>query len=660
MQMRIRGELRSTLLGLGMSVFAAFGLSGCGGGGGNGPGGPSGGSMTPLARAAVLDAVKDKFGTLPGTNTAADNQAMVAYLKSRPEFTQTGSNAGGVWAHFSDGQLLMVFNDRAFTDDSRSAGITPPTRAQAIDLPTAKQCRVLNTFDPAADGRADQIRQMLTKNGYTSAGSDATVEGLKNVKGDGVLYIDAHGNISDEATKPQLWMTTNEPYSVAAMAKYDADFKAGRVAYGVTKRLGRNPDGSVSETTVPSGNLIISDQFVSTYWKFSQNSFVFINACSSDNALFRAACIKAGAGLYAGWTVPVLDTAAAKAGRFLVDHMLGANTASPKETPNQRPFDYAALAADMHNRQLDNDGTAQLKFTPGNSTFGLLAPSIAYMSVDEQKKELTLTGIFGTDGSKAKITVGGTEIAVKQWGFNAVIADLPTDLNGDVIITVNGHRSNAVPLTEWTGDLTWTQTDTVSPYTVEIKTHVKFRADVHAHRDQPHKDPIETIVPYNAEQQVSTSKYSASGTVFGNGGNATLTGNGEVPLVSTAFDPRGSGADSFYFNGDVNTQTMKLDISYASRVLEGIKMVANPGPVTIDFPVVATPAIFVNDITWTLPLNSDFSVSDGELNKTISGHGGDGQVKFKWHFTVESAPDPSRGEDSDPSRAVRSRRAAVR
>ena len=84
----------------------------------------------------------------------------------------------------------------------------------------------------------------------------------------------------------------------------------------------------------------------------------------------------------------------------------------------------------------------------------MLAPSIEYITVDDYYGKMSIHGLFG-DNSMAdgKVTVGGQEVNVPIWGPYLLICDLPATgagSSGNVIVNVNGHESNIVPLSEWT------------------------------------------------------------------------------------------------------------------------------------------------------------------------------------------------------------------
>src|ERR1043165_2091419 len=96
-----RPRLNLILLSLALVIAA-----GCGGG-------SHGVTGTPAdSRDVLFSAIAAKFDAFDGTNPANENQQMLAYLKTRPEFVESGlSDAGGVWGRFADGSTMAIANN---------------------------------------------------------------------------------------------------------------------------------------------------------------------------------------------------------------------------------------------------------------------------------------------------------------------------------------------------------------------------------------------------------------------------------------------------------------------------------------------------------------------------------------------------------------------
>ena len=91
-------SMKQAISSISFLLFAVAILS-CAGCGGGGSGSPSGGGSGPRdSRAVLFDTIAAKFASFDGANPEQENQQMLAFLKTRTEFEETGlSEAGGVW-----------------------------------------------------------------------------------------------------------------------------------------------------------------------------------------------------------------------------------------------------------------------------------------------------------------------------------------------------------------------------------------------------------------------------------------------------------------------------------------------------------------------------------------------------------------------------------
>src|SRR5205823_1748555 len=81
-------------------------------------------TLTPEQRTAALEAVRAKSESLiRGIDRNAENQVMLDFIRSRPEFSDSGISPDScVWAEYLDGVLLVVINNRD-PDPANGAGI---------------------------------------------------------------------------------------------------------------------------------------------------------------------------------------------------------------------------------------------------------------------------------------------------------------------------------------------------------------------------------------------------------------------------------------------------------------------------------------------------------------------------------------------------------
>jgi hypothetical protein len=123
-------------------------------------------------------------------------------------------------------------------------------------------------------------------------------------------------------------------------------------------------------------------------------------------------------------------------------------------------------------------------------------PSIEEMQVAETPSAGTLTilGAFPTAQGTVQITDanGVHALPVTTWMTNVVVATLPAGGTGSAgtveVLSSGGVPSNAVPLTQWSGQLTYTENDSIPNLsgqsgsgsgTIQAIYNLVFRSDVH-------------------------------------------------------------------------------------------------------------------------------------------------------------------------------------
>jgi hypothetical protein len=489
-------------------------------------------------RLAALKELGRKFESLPGKDFEADNQAMLTWIQGRPEYEASGiSKSGSVWARFTDGRVVGLLRSRdakgrpirgssgggASIMDKATCGFAKADQKSKFMLPSSRQVRILNHPDMldrfGTRVLPSQAAQWFEAAGYTLAHGDASVEGLKKTRGDGIFCYDTHGGYFPvNGQGPDV---VNFASATRVDAEHDSlyadDHHEGRIVHCYI-----HISGTGSET----GWYGITPAFVTKYMSFADNAFVFLNACHSaaDHTMCNAFFEKR-ASVYAGWTDVVNGPSAYQASTFLFDRLLAANFYVP-EAPKQRPFDFGAVYGDMRRRNYDTNllgllsdaessphehfdpaapdhpPASQLKREPDASslvihhksghTFAGLRPSIGQMTVFEDKDELHLLGYFG--GKQGKVKINGHSVTVKSWEASTVKLALPSSgpgSAGPVVVEVDGRHSNTVPLTEWRGQFRYTQEDNSHGPSLKRRAtfDLHFRADVHQFRRIPHETP---------------------------------------------------------------------------------------------------------------------------------------------------------------------------
>ncbi|MCK9580020.1 MAG: hypothetical protein M0Q92_06165 [Methanoregula sp.] len=295
-----------------------------------------------------------------------------------------------------------------------------------------------------------------------------------------------------------------------------------------------------------SNRIAVSEKFIAKYWRFEPNSLVWIQACNSmnkENASFRRIIQDiCGAGAFAGWTEDCTGYDSDLAMEYVFDRLLGVNINPHGETPPQRPFTWDTVLTDLKNRKFnpvrypDLDIWSELCIEAGdNGDFGLLAPSIEYADINENDKEVTLHGYFGTDQSKIRVFVRdcrkrgdpGIEYElIRNSSTDArtiVCKGLPDSGTGSAgyLVAVadygNGKfvESNPVPITSWKGKFTYTMRlpgEDSDSGMGQITIDVVLRGEIHRPRKIPGGDLLSRACIFNFVQDKSnTAQFTSNG-----------------------------------------------------------------------------------------------------------------------------------------------------
>ena len=287
------------------------------------------------------------------------------------------------------------------------------------------------------------------------------------------------------------------------------------------KELQQDKDsGLIRETD--SGHLAITFELIRQNWRFLRDSFVFINGCTSfDDTLPQgslSAILKKDchAGVVGGWAQ--YSTPAVGYGiTYLFDRLLGTTDRSDdprKEVPPQRPFDWVSIFQKMKSLGLDTlpvisqngekTHPMQMRIEPnGMSDLGLLVPSIAYLDFDDEKKKLTLTGMFGTVQGEVHIGTAAEgknnkPVVIDSWLPDTIQCTVENDRAGRVTVQVNRIESNPRFLTEWRGDTVYecsfnkpeVSGNVTGNLVLTVNTQLHFRADVGDYREEPGENPL--------------------------------------------------------------------------------------------------------------------------------------------------------------------------
>lgn len=402
------------------------------------------------------------------------------------------------------------------------------------------------------------IRRDLSLKGYQGAETvhDMTIAELKALgQGVGAAVLFAHGSvvdvdkIDDKPTGVYV-LATSQVVNPEDDKRFAEELKVtrGLIPPLVPCKVAVGPPGPNGQTFTM--NYGITASFVAQNWqaKFCQDSVLLLCACEGLSTAPAAKKFvetlhqEANVGYVLGWDDVALTTDMSSAAIFIVDRLLGGNDPAAKPgPPPQRPFDIAAVLADIDHYTNVTGGPLSTSTSvvsgvtfvsklatsvdPAVTRFGILAPSILNLEVLADQTQLAISGCFGDDPGPRRGVVKINELPVPylSWAHDQIIcpllvhdepgplASLPA---GMVIVEVDGRPSNAVPLTEWRGKLVFTVNGEGTQKIVCTWTY-HLKADVHWPRFLP--GPEEGCfldLPIGVFAQPDSSLiYEASGTM---------------------------------------------------------------------------------------------------------------------------------------------------
>jgi hypothetical protein len=282
----------------------------------DGMGDPAG-VLTPEQRDAAIDRAWNQYRSLSWEDPIADAQALVAFLKRQPEFSDAGISTDlTVWARFTDGLIYgLVTNDpdlradlsadpamRGLDGDGekalenlrkiapRNSGATP-----TLALPAQTQAHLLHGFFNDRPNINDQIEQMLTKvGGYRVNKGPLTLSALQAVQGGtGLLVTNGHGGKCPDPldmSREHFYLVTNNavpPGQPSSGEPLFDDWQTGRICLW----------GTVEANRV----IGVGPGWVQNHMNFGTDSLWINNACMGFDAEFRDAAFHKSLGAYVGW-----------------------------------------------------------------------------------------------------------------------------------------------------------------------------------------------------------------------------------------------------------------------------------------------------------------------------------------------------------------------
>jgi hypothetical protein len=463
--------------------------------------------------------------------------------------------------------------------------------------------------DPAFTPTTQQaFAQAFTNRGFAAPnyGVDALDVSLENILALGAghpldfLDIATHGAVfEDPATGTHLYgMISTTPITDANNATYAADLRANRLMYGSTLAT-----ATISESVllINTPTYVFTPEYLTTYLTFNSGAIVSNQSCFGQyngtdtfagidvavQATFKAAQV----GLYLGWNFTVSNYGADQTDGWMMDRMLGEQT-NPNATGlaqyayqtslPQRPFPLTAILDTMADEPRApavsapyvNTTFAQDPYIAGNVGASLISsdfggsslanppieyalPSISQLQVVETSTggTLTILGNFPSSKGTVQITDGtGTyPLTPTAWTTSSVTVTLPPGGNGSSglvqVTSSTGIQSNQVPLTQWTGQLLYTESDTMTNMSgqtgsgsvnVAATFNINFRADVHMTATDLDKAASPQTLTFNGpmgNSSASVTAFNGSFTASNGTSIATFSLVPTAPAMVPAYTP---------------------------------------------------------------------------------------------------------------------------
>jgi|GEM_PF-2454813 len=612
------------------------------------------GEITPEKRLEIFKTVEGRFASLDWSNRAAAYDQLVAFLKTIPQVEAAGVTAdnGNAWARFTDDELLLLVNNRKATplSTSESGRVRGTTLAGARSgLPGSDDVLLVhsmgNYYINGKNGLG-RLAEIMGGKGYQISTVAGSLERLKNARQEGIFYFSGHGGLGQRKSGEFVYgLYTTDSVTVANNRQYRQENKKGNLcyimAYHNQDRYGK---------PIPETHYAITAKFVQEHMTFAENAVMYVDACGSftDAAFVDAFRQKSGnTGLYIGWTHNVDDNFSYQASKYFFDRALGANDMyTQPEDPKQRPFDPAAVLAEMAAKGIGvyNDPerpgvVARLSSKGPGDAILLLRLSITSLQVDEAEGKLYLYGQFGDDPGPGKrsVTVHGTEVTVEEWAHGLITCKIPSSgpgSAGDVVVKAGQHESNVRRLTEWRGELKFTHPAEGSILrTVLFDVHL--RADVHSFRTAPGQTPKPysqalNLVPVNSFARDCSAFYTLSGT-----GSSTYDDGCPSGVKVVWHDAQGTipwtppGVDNTqwdrHFATEVKLQPggfkVKLDVGVtrASTYEQTNTSCGNPATMTFPLHLNALPSAFRE---FTLAFDNNLNIKADKKEIRLRGEAG--------------------------------------
>jgi hypothetical protein len=615
-------------------------------------------TITTEERMEVFDACKKKSAELNNLETLEDRITFLSWLATQPAFYSYGFAGEDLYAIFVDGRIVLFVNTPLEEDiggrtatggRSSSQQRSSNSTGRTDDLPKTKKVSLFTGLGALFPNNVEALKSIFTEAdaGYQVEIKDATIENLKAVSGDAVLYIDTHGGAGQLHTKygPRsimaLW--TKELVTNAGDVNYKNELDAERMCYML----------ATNDTRATEFHYAITSSFVREYMSFGENCLIYVDACNgmnesiSGNVTFRERSIAKAINqkaTFVGWTGVTNSGVAPRTSQFFFDRLLGANSGGniSQEDPFQRPFDLAPVIEDMRNEGLGvvAENGAYLSYKTTMEREVLLRPTIESVEVDEYTSRLMIKGLFGWD--QGHVGVNNVSVAVDSWspyGITCIIPETGDGSVGDVVvISAQGVKSNAVPLTEYIIKLNYSSDD--NGIKMAGVADLRIRADVHRRRSKIGETPTKPTYPDYSPNSGFIFNVKGSSAVYNVTGrhydacnigpcNYQYTGSPTPKAGTLAYTLPTQTSLPFFAMYNWGPEMKSIKISYINANVTGIPLVFNERIQCPNIPVTDIPVEMPYDAwfgfpthefdaSFTIEIAENFNMRPGSWTKSIN------------------------------------------
>jgi hypothetical protein len=595
-------------------------------------------TITIEERMEVFEACKKKSAELNNLEGLEDRINFLAWLATQPAFYSYGFAGEDLYAVFVDGRIVLfvrtplgdgIGGRKATGGRSASRPRSNNRTGRTEDLPKSKKVTLFKGLGTYFTNNPEILKGVFAEAaaGYQVEVKDASIANLKSVSGDAVFYIYTHGGAGQLHTRQgphsimALW--TTDLITAGTEVTYKTELDEERMCYLF----------ATYHTEAAEPHYGITSSFVREYMSFGENCLIYLDACNGfnetvpGNVTFRERTIaKAtnGKATFVGWTGVTYDGTTTLASQFIFDRLLGANSGGniSQEDPNQRPFDLAPVFADMRSEGFGvAPGGVQLTYKTTMEREVLLRPTIESVEVDEYTSRLMIKGLFGWD--QGHVGVNNVSVAVDSWspyGITCIIPETGDGSVGDVVvISPQGVKSNAVPLTEYIIKLNYSSDDNGIKFAGVAD--LRIRADVHRRRSKIGETPTKPTYPdlspnsgFLFNVKGSSATYSLTGRHYDacNHGpcNYQYTGSPTPKVGTLAYTLPKQASLPFFAMYNWGPEMKSVKISHINASVPGIPLVFQER--------VQCPNIPVTDIPLEMPYDAWFGFPTHEFDGSFT------------------------------------------